>query len=301
MEAIASRIFVPSKQPTGDTCPVWREDGHRYHIRRIPWWDSARQAAFQRLRAQVFVGKLGWDIPVSLDGREYDRYDGGGGRAITVEGVFGADDEGVEHLLAGVRIFQLRTWDDSMLAHEFMQNGMVPAGILDQLDARFEPSELLELTRLCVYPRRGTLPLGGVGALSVRTTSNYAGAWAPARTNTCEPPQYEYDLAAARDLCYGAVYCTAEATQRRFVLGIVDSRYLRIMRRAHFAFEELYSRDLDVAAGYAVVITDLVQTIRALEQAGQQIRAARMLALCRNPDAFHSLRAMHSTDEQAGG
>lgn len=235
-----------------------RERGVTYRVRKLAWNDGARHAAFQRLRGEVFVRQLGWPIPLEPDGREADRYDIGGGRTISVHCVYGLDEMGGEHLLAGLRIFTLRTWDDAMLTHEFSRSGMIPAEVLAGLRERFAADELLELTRLCLAGRR------------------------VAKTGADDAGQRErpFDLAVARDLCYAAAIRQAVDSGRDFAIAIVDGLVLRAMRRTHFVLEPLYAVHPNRREGYTLVLVDLAACITAVLTADGPARANRFLALC---------------------
>lgn len=228
----------------------------RYRVRPIAWNETPMQLAYQRLRAEVFIDQLGWQLPRGPRGDESDRYDVGGD-AITVYGAIGVEAGGREHLLGGVRIFRLRAWDDSMLPHEFRGLGMVPEPIMRGLTQRHPRADLLELTRLCVRPGR---------------------QWSPP-----DRPDIIFDLGIARDLCYAAAYLEAETLGRSHALAIVDAVYERVMRRARFQFERIHSvvaRATD-RYGYSVVLIDLPATIKSIRAAGDEERANRMVALCR--------------------
>jgi N-acyl-L-homoserine lactone synthetase len=241
-----------------------RTDAQFYRAQRLDWNDTNRQASYQRLRGDVFVNQLGWNLKLDPDGSERDRYDIGGGEAITSYGVFGITPQGAEHLLGGVRVFTLRTWDDSMFMHEFSKVGMIPQALRTRLETRFDPSQFIELTRLCVRAGRRYVP-----------TAKYPGQY----TAHLEP----FDLTLARDLVYGCSYAAAEAAGRRYALAISDSLYLRVMQRSHFKFELLHESRTHTRHGYAVALIDLPATIHAIRSAGAQERADQMLLLCRNP------------------
>ena len=86
--------------------------------------------------------------------------------------------------------------------------------------------------------------------------------------------------AVARDLTYATVYSLAQATGRGLALALVDSLYFLVMRRGRFIFRELYTHRLDERQGYALVVIDLWETIRAIRASGDDASAERMLALC---------------------
>jgi len=233
--------------------------GQRYRIRQIDWPDSLRQSEYQRLRAEIFVKQLGWNIPVDLFGRERDRYDQKASPTISVYCVYGIDSMHMEHLLGGVRIFQLRDWDGSMVVNEFHDAGMIPGRVLQLLENRYDCGELLELTRLCVQ----------------------RGHWyIPPHVHDKSFPGFR--CAVARDLTYASVYSVAGRTQRWCALALVDAGYLRVMKRSHFVFEEVYSQQRETRQGYALTIIDLPATIRSIREVGESERAERMMALCRS-------------------
>lgn len=241
----------------------WRmsDGGVEYAVRLLDWNDLPGQTAYQQVRGEVFVGERGWDLPLDTEGRESDRYDVGGGQAIKVYGVLAAPDQargGDEELIGGVRVFQLRHWDDSMLRHEFRKAGMFPSEVLDDLELRFDARKMVELTRLCVRPRRRhTLPKRGL-----------------------RPTPPSYDLGIARDLVYAGAYAGAEAEGRRYALGVTDGLYLRVMQRSHFVFDTLFDGGMHRRGGYGLVLIDLVATVRAIHACGETARAERMLLCC---------------------
>lgn len=165
----------------------------------------------------------------------------------------------MECLLGGVRIFQLRNWDDSMVVNEFHDAGMIPGRVLQLLEDRYDCCELLELTRFCVQRGRWYIPL------HVRDKS-FPG----------------FHCAVAHDTTYASVYSFAEKTKRWSALALVDAGYLRVMKRSHFVFEEVYSQQRDAHQGYALTVIDLPATIRSIREAGESERAERMMTLCRS-------------------
>ncbi len=129
------------------------------------------------------------------------------------------------------------------------------------LKERYEPTDLLEITRLCL--RRGHI---------------YEPQWAAAGYGASQ-----FHLAVARDLVYATVYALVEQTGRKQALFIVDRYYLLVMRRSHFVFEELYSHPQGGRGGYSLTVLDLFATIFAIEKAGAYDRVQRMLSLCTQP------------------
>jgi N-acyl-L-homoserine lactone synthetase len=224
--------------------------GASYRVQRVDWRDSARQGAYQRLRAEIFVHQLGWALPLD-DGCERDRYDHAGNEHISVHTVSGLDESGAEHLLVGVRVFRLRTWDDAMLMHEFADIGMIDRDVIQRLTGQYDALRVLELTRLCVRP----------------------GRWFTIGSN-------RYNLAVARDLCYASIYALAEQGDQQYTLAIVDSTMHRIMRSSHFAMETVFERDGNNRRGYAVNVVDLAGTLQALWSNSASGRADRFVTLC---------------------
>lgn len=235
------------------------KDGQTYLIRHISRYDTHRQDEYLRLRADIFVRSLGWQIPVDERGRECDHYDFEENSNVSMYGIYGQGEQ-QEHLLSGVRLFCLQDWRDSMITNEFHQVGMIPDYILYALQDRYNGKDLLELTRFCVQRGRWYQPPG-----SLNNFSNQI----------------------ARDLTYAAVYAKAQSTGRRKALALVDRGYLQVMKRSHFVFKEIYARQ-EQHQGYTLTVIDLWDTIHAIKAAGDFARAQRMLALC-NENA--SLRA----------
>lgn len=232
------------------------EHGRHYGVRRLSWSDTQRHDEYQRLRASIFVHQLGWSIPVDERGRERDCYDWQADVPVSMHCVYGVGHDGGEHLLAGVRVFDLETWGDSMMMHEFREAGMLPGGVLQLLERCYDCRALLELTRLCVRRGRWYIPPG------------------------CAENTPGFSCPIARDLIYAAVYAQAEQTERWSAIGLAASRYLQVMRRSHFVFQEIYARCTDEKSGYALVHIDLLATLQAIRTAGDHDRANRMLALC---------------------
>jgi N-acyl-L-homoserine lactone synthetase len=285
---IATARTARTETLTEGTVRYHEESDHRYAVRHLAWDDYARHAAYQTLRAQVFVYQQGWDVPVSHDGREFDRYDVGGGHAIHVACIFGADDDHVEHLLAGVRIFRLRSWSEAMLAHEFIQTGMVPPKLLNDLEERLSPNSVLELTRLCVFPRRlgsrkpdAQPPALNLSAMSVPTRSD-----APPYAVNDTPPQWTYAANIARDLCYASVYAFAEAYDRRYLVALIEKPLFHALVRSGFVVEALHTIGDDQRRGYVVVLLDLYESMLRFRATGRQEQADRFLAVCQEPEAF---------------
>lgn len=221
-------------------------------IRQISLQDTTRQSEYQRLRTAIFIQQYGWELPMDNEGRERDRYDQQEDPSIRVYGVYGIHEE-TEYLLGGVRIFELHTWQDSMLFNEFHWGNMIPDDVLMKLETLHECSECLELTRFCTQ----------------------RGSW-------YTPPSGDarFHCVVARDLTYAAVYQMAEQTNRWKALAVVNAAYFQVMRQSHFVFQELHTHNLRAKVGYAVVTIDLKATIHAIQAAGESARAERMLALC---------------------
>lgn len=223
------------------------EDNRKYLVRHISCYDFERQDEYQRLRTEIFVKSLGWQIPVDEQGRERDHYDSPHNPVVRVYGVYGQDGR-AEYLLGGVRLFSLRTWEDTMIMNEFRALGMVHSSAvryLSTLDCR----DFMEITRFCV--RRGRW-------------------YHPLKNNPAA-----FNCAVARDLTYAGAYALSRETRRNKAVGIADPHYLQVMQRSHFAFKEI-----SFARGVSLVIIDLWKTIRAISEAGDEARARRMLALC---------------------
>lgn len=215
-----------------------------YCVRRYLSADDQRQNDYQRLRAEVFVHQKGWNLPLDENGRERDRYDDQFNDTIHIHCVYGVCAK-KEYLLAGIRVLQLDTWADSMVTNEFVEAGMIPSHILSLLRSS-HCQHLLELTRLCVQRGRWYSPDGGM----------------------------RFHTLVARDLAYASVYAQATETGRTHALSLVDTHYLRIIRRSHFVFTEIY-----IHREYALVMIDLWATIDSINKAGDRARAQRMLAL----------------------
>lgn len=244
-----------------------------YLIRRLSWDDTSRQDAYQRLRADIFVKQFQWKIPLDEFGRERDRYDMQHMPHVSSHCVYGIQKkEEVEHeiLLGGIRVFQLETWADSMVAQDFYQTGMVPLEVLQILEKQYDVSRSLELNRICVKreKRKNSTPQSQVFA--------------------SEKPSF--NLAFARDFTYAAAYKAAEETGRHLALGIAHASYLRLMMQGRFVLKVLHAHNLhDKGHGYAVILIDLPATVRAIRAAGGGDCADRMLALCENKRAFESI------------
>ncbi|GAC1447068.1 MAG: hypothetical protein PVSMB4_01290 [Ktedonobacterales bacterium] len=251
----ASSVLSELKQLDGrsDQHDEMEIEGRRYRVCQVDWRDEERHRAYQRLRAEVFVRQLGWDVPVDDDGCERDRYDIASDPRVVVRTVEGVEPNGTAHLLAGIRVFRLRTWDDSMLMHEFREAGMVPPALVQYLTDRFSGPELLELTRFC----------------------SRSGRWFPRNAEG----HAAFDLSIARDLCHAAIYREGERHGSHYALGLADTVYGRVMKRAHYVYETLYQRTTHARHGYLVTLLDLPATIRAIRGSGDAARADRMVAL----------------------
>lgn len=225
-------------------------------VHHIASQDTARQDDYQRLRATIFVHQLKWEVFVDEEGRERDHYDQREDPSIHIYGVYGVHAD-VEYILGGVRIFELDAWKDSMTANEFHAVGMIPESVLAYLARQYDCRDLLELTRFCVQRRRWYTP-------------------------PSVPKTTRFNCVVARDLTYAAVYHMAEKTGRWKALALVDTGYLQVMKRSHFVFQEIYtsSENAKAKSGYALMVIDLLATIRAICQAGEIARAERMMALC---------------------
>jgi len=221
---------------------LFEEDDTRYRV-HYNVKERYRQDEYQLLRAEIFVRQKGWDIPLDAQGREQDRYDHAND-GVHVHCVYGVAER--EYLLAGIRVLVLDDWTDSMIVNEFSDAGMISEEIV-QLLQRQNCTQFLELTRFCVQ----------------------RGRWSYV-------PYGRFSHEVARDLAYAAVYAQALHTDRTRALAIVDTPYLKVMKRSHFVFKEIYA-----AREYALVAINLWATISSIVLAGQHRRAQRMLALCR--------------------
>lgn len=221
-------------------------------VHHIAPHDMARQSEYQRLRTAIFVQQLGWDVPVDEEGRERDHYDLRDDPSISVHCVYG-EHANTEYLLGGVRIFELHSWNNSMVTNEFRTVGMIPDSVLTCLKNQYDYHQLLELTRFCVQRGRWYTP----PSISTR-----------------------FNCVTARDLTYAAVYKMAEKTGRWKALALVDTNYLQVMKRSHFVFQQLYTHYTREKFGYSLTIIDLYATLRAIRAAGEFARAERMIALC---------------------
>jgi len=244
-------------------------DDHRtYFVDQQCWYsvryvtnDTVRMQEYQRLRADFFVKQFGWNLPLDAEGRERDQHDAKNDGTVSIYGVYGAcfTSPG-EYLLAGLRIFHLRSWEDSMLMQEFHTAGMIPSSVLHTLKEQYEVTKVLELSRMCVQRGRRYIPI------------QFADHGFPG-----------FDTASARDLVYACAYAIAEKEKRQMAVGIVHPLYLKAMQREQFTIKVLYSHQLHSRfQGYALVLVNLAQTIRSVRAAGAHAKAARMLALCQD-------------------
>ncbi|GHO72467.1 hypothetical protein KSD_02380 [Ktedonobacter sp. SOSP1-85] len=260
---IASQITGNKVQHGESVSRIHRLRGHRYMVQRLGSFEQ--HAAYQRLRHEAFIDRLGWDIPAT-DGREYDQYDLQESATILSFGVFGKKYR-TEYFLGGVRVFALSSWDASMTMSEFRDAGMIPDPVLEKLASR-PCADLIEITRLCV--KRGSHFLPPAALLAEEAEG--------------------FNLAIARDLAYAAVYKVAEETGRYLALALVHSSYLQLMKRGKFIFEVLHAHNLsDRRQGYALTLIDLPATVRAIRAHGDRDRANRMLALCQDKKAFEAI------------
>lgn len=240
-------------------------------IRLLSSHDTTRHSEYQRLRTAIFVQQYGWELPVDNEGRESDQYDQHVDPSIRIYGIYGVH-EAREYLLGGVRVFTLRTWENSMLFNEFRSRKMIPDAVLTNLETLQECSVLLELTRLCVQ----------------------RGRWyTPPLVSTPFP------CIVARDLTYAAVYQVAAQSNRWKALALVSTAYFQVMRRSHFVFQVLSTHNLHTKAGYALTIIDLKATIQAICEVGEVARAERMMALCPHTSWFPLGFSRCSQEEKA--
>jgi len=218
------------------------EYGCSYVAGRLIWQDVHRHHEYQRMRAKVFVETLGWDIPVDAQGRERDRYDQEN-EATTFHCVYGKDEQ-TEYILGGVRLIAMKHWSDSMLFNEFRGSEFIPESVAHLL-ASLDCQTYIEITRFCVQQGRLYPPL------SIAK---------------------KYQCSVARDLTYAGVYALSRQLNRPKAIGIAQPAYLKIMRLGHFQFSEIHQ-----TANGSLVIIDLWQTIRAIQEAGDYRRVQRML------------------------
>ncbi|GHO63524.1 hypothetical protein KSC_024160 [Ktedonobacter sp. SOSP1-52] len=262
IDQIASQITSNKEQHGESVSRIHRLRGQRYTVQKLG--TVARQVAYQRLRYETFIERLGWDIPAK-EGREYDHYDLQESAAIQLFGIFGKKSR-TEYLLGGVRVFSLNSWDISMTMSEFKDAGMIPSPVLEKLASR-SCTDLIEITRLCV--KRGSRFLPSPSTLNGEEAEGF-------------------DLAIARDLTYAAVYKVAEETGRYHALALVHSSYLHLMTRGKFVFDVLHAENLRQRNGYALTLINLPATTRAIRANGERDRANRMLSLCRDKKAFET-------------
>lgn len=240
---------VVSTLPLSPILFRYDEPDRSYQVRHIAWSDTERQDEYQRLRATTFVEQLGWNIPVDAQGRERDYYDCLNSTSIRTYGAYG-NIGSTEHLLGGIRIFALQSWDDSMIFNEFRAAGMIPDHVISDLRTQYDCHNLLEVTRFCV--RRGRW-------------------YAPFVTHKNEA----FSCIIARDLTLATAFAMAEETDRPQSVILVDAAYFRVLRKSHFIFTEIYQ-----GPGIALLVIDMWASIRAIRAAGEQSQADRMLALC---------------------
>ncbi len=230
---------------------LWREA--TYTVRHLSWTDDARQRAYQQLRARMLVDELGWSLPIDEQGRERDRYDREGLGRNGAYCVYGQMED-TEYLLAGIRIFQLGTWRDTMITQEFVDSELIPSSVVTHLYEHYPVEQLVEMNRICLLRGR---------------------RWSPPGTRA------SFDLFVARDLLYACAASIAEQTGRTLAIGIVHPGYLIAMQRGSFVIDVLYASHLDdLSRGYALVVVDIAATIRQLNP----IRKELFLALCDGPD-----------------
>lgn len=236
------------------------EQGQWYCVRQLHRYDFVRQSAYQRLRAEIFVKQLGWKIPMDTRGRERDHYDEMSEDRVQASCVYGKHRY-TEYLLGGVRTHMLEEWDDSMIVNVFHPIGMIPLSVVSLLKDRYDPTELLEVTRLCLQRGR-TYEIQIPG-------------------NTSYKPSFQMGI--ARDLVYATIFAHFDQSRRKLVLSMVDRYFLQVMRRSHFVFEELYTHPQGGRGGYSLTVLDLLATILAMENAGAYDQIQRLLSLCTQP------------------
>jgi N-acyl-L-homoserine lactone synthetase len=218
--------------------------------------------AYQQLRAEIFVKQLGWNIPVDADRCERDRYDQTMEQAVSIYGVTGVAETQDECFLGGIRIFELHSWNESMIFNEFATAEMIPAWVFRLLEDEYHYSDVLELSRFCTF----------------RNRSYYVSQTSSVRFNPM----------VVRDLTYAAVFRLAEKTGRHLALALVDAHYCRVMKRSHFVFREIYSQQLETPQGYALTMIDLAATIQTIQAVGNGESAERMTVLCDSQDWIYT-------------
>ncbi len=213
--------------------------------------DDPRQMEYQRLRARIFGEQLHWNVVITDDGREVDRFDLHESQAMHAYTVYQLS-EGEEDLLSGVRVCVLAAWEDSMVMQEFQAAGLFSPAVLAILRERSDGGTLLEITRLCVQRRR----------LHTHATRMH--------------------LELAQHLAYAAVYHMAEQTGRSLVLAVVSAGYLRVLHHAGFVVQVCHAQQLSRKVGSALTIIDLPASIHAMRALGKHAQVARLLVLCQD-------------------
>ena len=230
---------------------LWRDT--TYSVRHLSWADDRRQRTYQQLRARMLVDELGWSLPIDEQGRERDRYDREGLARNGAYCVYGWAED-TEYLLAGIRIFQLATWRDTMITQEFVDSGLIPSSVVAHLYDTYAVEQLIEMNRICLERGRRWVPPGST---------------------------VSFELFVARDLLYACAASIAEQTGRTRAIGIVHPGYLIAMQRGSFVIDILYASHLnDLSRGYALVVVDIAATIRKLDPTRQTL----FLSLCDGQD-----------------
>lgn len=225
------------------------EGRQRFRLHALVLDDETRHAAYQRLRARIFYEQLGWQVTVTPDGREVDRYDTRADGSLVIYTLFRLSRR-QPVLLGGIRISTLHTWEDAMVMQEMHEAGLFPDAVTRELQAQVPASSLLEVTRLCLDRRHPLL--------------------------TRDPAQ----RAVAQELLIAGVYRVAEQTGRTQVLAVVSTGYARILEHLHFVLHPYYTHQPHHKTGYVLAIIDLAASVRAMQQREQRDRVRRVLSLC---------------------
>lgn len=249
-------IMQEASQLTNNDKQAWTlaEAGATFRVRSLHWQDTARHAAYQDLRYQIFFQQLHWAVAVTSDGREVDRYDQSATVPVRTHTIYIVREQ-QEVLLAGVRTSAFRDWQDTMVMGEMQAAGLFPSSTLSAFRARWQPERLLEATRLCV--QRHT-PQDHLTHMT------------------------QHHLKVAQDLAYASLYQVAEQTGRSLLLAVVSAGYLRLLRRIGFVVQVCYAHSLDHPTGYALTVIDLATSILVMRAQGKVEQIARLLLLCQD-------------------
>ena len=225
------------------------EQGARFRVRSLHRDDHEQHMSYQRLRAEIFGAQLRWQVVVTPDGREIDRYDQCDDPTIQAHTVSLVEGD-EEHLVGGVRTFALCSWEASMVMQEFRVAGMFSDEVLGSLQEAYQAEKLLEVTRLCVQRRH------------------------------CVTPTTALHRQMAQDFTYATVYRVAEVTGRSLVLAVVSTGYRCLLQRMGFVIHVHATHEPGRKTGYTLTIIDLVASMHRMRATGKQEQAARLLSLC---------------------